>query len=208
MSGQNNPVFDRDVMYMLFKRVGEICAEQNVTLEIAVYGGSSLMLQPSLFDVRRVTEDIDFVPLSQNQDEEINDIFMKATQELGYVDRVFRDDVKQLISDQPEYDFLAEYPEGVGSFRVFHCKPEYLLAMKAMAMRSGLLSSDPIDFFNLAADLGVTTLDEVKARVDKYFPGHELPRSHELTIEDLFEYGRNLPSLADKDDRHIRYIAR
>jgi hypothetical protein len=202
-----NPVFDRSEMFNFFKRAGEICKERDIYFEIAIYGGSSLMMQSSLMDIRRATEDVDYVPLVDSQDDEINRILKKVSDEFGYEDRVFRDDVKMLISDEPDYDFFAEYPEGMGNFRVFMTSPEYLMAMKAMAMRSGFISNDPIDFFHLARELDISTLDEVLEVIGKYFPSNNVPRSYQLTIQDLLEYKDDLGD-GEMDEDRVRYLSR
>lgn len=209
MSGNGGQLFSREEMFEIFSKVGELCKELNVYAEIAVYGGSSLMMQSSLFDVERLTEDVDYVGLSASNEDVLEQIFDEVTQELGFEDKVFRGDVSMLISDMAEYNYFAQYPKDSGHFRVFNCKPEYLLAMKARAMRSGLTSRDPMDFYNLATELDIKSLEEVTAIVEKYYPGEPLERPNELNIIDLLAYKASLNNpKTDKDDAKIRFIAR
>lgn len=204
---QGNPRFDRDRMFSFIQRAGALCAEQDVHIEIAIYGGSSIMMHDSAFSASRSTEDIDYIPMMEGKDEFIRNLFNQASQEEGYSEDVFRDDVKHLVSDMPQHDFFAEYPPETGNLRIYRASPEYILAMKAMSMRSGFTSYDPVDVFYLTEELGITDLEGVLEAVEKYFPAHEVPRNYRLVIEDLFEYKAGLDG-DEPEDQAIRFIGR
>lgn len=51
----------RKDMLSIFEAMGQTCKSSGVHYEIAIYGGSALMLS---FDYRQSTADIDFVPIS------------------------------------------------------------------------------------------------------------------------------------------------
>lgn len=184
--------FVKNDMVALFQRTGEKLKEAGIYAEIAVYGGSSFMLHEQFFHVRRSTEDVDFSTLSVKggTSQTLQDILNESAVEMGLED-VYRDSVKDLSSFTPEYDFFDEFPPGDGNFRVYHTSAEYLLSMKAKAMRSSTTTNDPSDFWYLMKDIGITELEEVKAIVDKYYPFEKLDTRNAAIIGDLIEDMQN-----------------
>lgn len=60
MREEDRPILDRSRMRSLLGELGALAAAQDKVIEIAVYGGSALVLQ---FDFREGSEDVDYIPL-------------------------------------------------------------------------------------------------------------------------------------------------
>ncbi len=58
-------MLDRAKMKFLLSELGRLIAEQGKIVEIAIYGGSALILQ---FDFRKASEDIDYLPIDWNDE--------------------------------------------------------------------------------------------------------------------------------------------
>lgn len=185
MSSLSFDKFDRSKMFELFEIAGQVCKEKGIFAEIAVYGGSSLMMHETLFDMRRVTEDVDYVSIKGP--EALDVILEEASSRLG-MDKVFRDDVKELISSKPDYIYFDEYPPGDGNFRVYHCSPEYILAMKLnLDMRSSISSSDSIDVWNLMELLEIDSAEKAVDIVKGFFPFNPITKKNLLILEDMVD---------------------
>ncbi len=182
--------FDGDKIVEIFERVGLICEKEGIYLEIAVHGGSSLMLNTK-FDAssesaRRITEDIDYIPI-KTDGEDFERILNQATQDLGFSDQVFRDDVSDFVDKTVQNDFFAQYPQDSGNFRVFNAPMEYILAMKSVDMRSAFSSSDPEDVWKMLSVLDIETIEQVSEICDKYLPFKPLSDTNKLIINDLIQ---------------------
>ena len=123
-------------LHSAFDDLGRAARDQGKVIEIAVYGGSALMLASNF---RIATQDVDAVAAT---DQAAIDALAKAIgRARGWPDNWLNDSVRVYLS--PNVDGLAQhhalfrsYPdEASPGLRVFVPTPEYLLAMKLMAMR-------------------------------------------------------------------------
>lgn len=176
----------RENMLDLFMEIGKAAKEAGKFLEIAVYGGSALMLS---FDYRQATHDIDFVPVS-GATGEITEIANRAATLLGLPQDLLRDDVSIFVSNVAQYRVYGEFPKGDGNLRVFTAKPEYIFAMKLLAMRSSIETHDLRDIWELADECGVANTEAAIRLVEKFYPGQDLPVRNRLILEDVFDAKR------------------
>lgn len=189
MSLENAEKFDRDTMIELFKEAGRILKERGIIAEIVIYGGSSIMLEETLFDsYKRLTEDIDYVPIVESLDkvETLDRLFEQASTNLN-MEKVYRNDVKDLISSHPEHEFFNEFPVGEGNLRVYKCSAEYILSMKVKAMRSSFDSNDPEDIWHLMDVVDLETPEQVLEKVNKFFPFDEISGRNKKILTDIIE---------------------
>ncbi len=63
--------------------------------------------------------------------------------------------------------------------------PEYLLAMKCLAMRIGAEFHDEDDVRYLLTNLDITSVDVARAVITKYYPLERFPRKTLYALEDL-----------------------
>jgi hypothetical protein len=129
-----------------------------------------------------------FIPLSNiNNMQEILD---KTTSDLGFDDRVFRKDIEIFIGDEIKKDealFLFDkYPPGEGNLRIFSATPQYLCAMKCLAMERNA-ERDYKDLFTLIKACDFKSKEETLDNVSSFFPANKLTRRSELLVGDMVE---------------------
>jgi hypothetical protein len=167
---------DRDQLLAAFDEIGRAAAAAGTRLEIAVYGGSALMLASNF---RYSTEDVDVARLDHPWPEWLRAVVERITAANGWAADWFNDGVSFHLS--PLADRAADHLE-FGTFPrdndpagliVSVPSASYLLALKLKAMRV----SDPLrgeqerlDILNLMRVLDIRTIDEAIAVLARYFP--------------------------------------
>ena len=180
--------FDLAALEAALTELGRRSYETGRTIEIAVYGGSALLLtlnrQVSTGDVDAVFEkDKDFV----------KKLAAEMAAEFGWEDNWLNDGVKGWLSaidaDPGIKPLFKTYPsEEQPGLRVFVPKPEYLFAMKARAMRIGGIdsTSDIDDIRLLAREIGITSSKEALALVEKFYPHNIIEPKTRFGLEEIF----------------------
>jgi hypothetical protein len=159
-----------------FDAMGRYLRERGALGEIAVYGGSAILLQ---FDWRKSSEDVDAVVLDGAKEGLVKEAVEHAAAALGLPRDWLNNWVGMYTSpDEPPHYFqpLGTYPAGeTPGLRVIVAKPEYLCAMKLKALERE--TPDNRDFEDAAAlglDLGVRTAEDLKALYRSFFPDEPL----------------------------------
>jgi hypothetical protein len=168
--------FDRTALLDAFDQIGRAAAEAGTKLQVAVYGGSALMLASNF---RFATEDVDVSELPTPLPSWLADILREIAQANGWSDDWFNDGVVFHLS--PFADRAIDHLE-FGTFPRDGTPPglvisvpsaEYLLALKLKAVRV----TDPVrgeterlDILNLMRVVGISTTDEAIVLLGKYFP--------------------------------------
>ena len=99
----------------------------------------------------------------------------------GVADTWLNDAVKGFLSPRGEFDVYLE----LAHLRVFTARPEYLLAMKAAAMRLGAEFHDLDDVRFLLRYLNITDAEEAMQVVIRYFDERQLLPKTRLALEEL-----------------------
>ena len=170
-----------------FSIMGEFLRDRKTVGEIAVYGGSAIMLQ---FDWRASTQDVDAMVVSAGNHGLVREAADRAARDLGLERSWLSEAVAQYTSragDASSLVFAGLYPAtGTPGLRVLVAKPEYLLAMKLGALaREAIDDRDFDDARQLACGIGVTTVDQLEKAFLAYFPGEQLPARARLRLPDL-----------------------
>jgi hypothetical protein len=168
--------FDRAALLDAFDRIGGAAVAAGTRLQIAVYGGSALMLASNF---RFATEDVDVSELPRPLPDWLATTVKETADKNGWLDDWFNDGVIFHLS--PLADRSLDHLE-FGTFLRSGSVPglvvsvpsaEYLLALKLKAMRV----SDPIrgeaerlDILNWMRVLGISTIDDAIAVLGRYFP--------------------------------------
>jgi len=174
---------DSAAIHQLLAGVGAEFDRAGLRAEVAIYRGAALLL---LFDNRPNTVDVDYVPVSSGIDS-IDDITDRVRSRHGLEPGWFNDAVSMFKSIYPDHQFFGDIPAGrQAGLRVFTASPRYMLAMKMMAMRSSLETSDVFDTWNLIDACGIKTIDEAQTLLRLFYPGEVLPQGHQQTIEQIF----------------------
>jgi hypothetical protein len=167
---------DRDALLEAFDRIGRAAVAAGTKLQIAVYGGSALMLASNF---RFATEDVDVSELERPLPDWLARVVHEIAEKNRWLDDWFNDGVAFHLS--PLADRSADHLE-FGTFPRAGTPPglvvsvpsaEYLLALKLKAIRV----TDPLrgeterlDILNLMQVVGVSTAEDAIALLGRYFP--------------------------------------
>lgn len=159
----------------LFELLDEELAVRRVKGEIYLVGGAVMCLA---FNAREATKDVDalFQPAREVREAAAR-VAVKAGLDPGWLN----DAVKGYLSPRGEFDRFLELPH----LNVFVARPEYLLAMKAAALRLGEEFHDLDDVRYLLRYLNIQTADEALALVLRYFDESQLMPKTRLILEEL-----------------------
>jgi hypothetical protein len=186
MGDQQN--FDLAALESALGELGRRAYEAGRTIEIAVYGGSALLLTLN----RKInTGDVDAV--FDKDKTFIKKLAADMAEELSWDENWLNDGVKGWLSardaDPDVKSLFKTYPsEDEPGLRVFVAKPEYMFAMKCRAMRVGGVdsSSDIDDIKLLARALGIKSSDDALVLVEKFYPQNVLEPKTRLGLEEIF----------------------
>jgi hypothetical protein len=168
--------FDRGALLDAFDRIGRAAALAGIKLQIAVYGGSALMLASNF---RFATEDVDVSELEHPLPGWLAAVVDEIAKENGWLDDWFNDGVAFHLS--PLADRALDHLEfgtfprdgGPPGLAVSVPSAEYLLALKLKAARV----TDPLrgeterlDILNLMQVVGISTVEDAIALLGRYFP--------------------------------------
>jgi hypothetical protein len=127
----------RDIIERAFDAMGQMAAEGGLVIEIAVYGGSCLILAS---DIRGASGDVDAVFLNDGKTIRrlADDVARRLGLPLDWINEAVTRTAPPIGNPQPNLLPFGEYPRTrdmpVG-LRVFLPTPGYLLAMKILANR-------------------------------------------------------------------------
>ena len=180
--------FDLAALESAMAELGRRSYEAGRTIEIAVYGGSALLLTLN----RKIsTGDVDAV--FEKDKYFVNKLAADMAEEFGWDENWLNDGVKGWLSakdaDVEAKSLFKTYPsEDRPGLRVFVAKPEYLFAMKCRAMRVGGIdsSSDIEDIKLLARAIGLKNSEDALALVIKFYPHNVLEPKTRLGLEEIF----------------------
>jgi len=168
--------FGRDALLDAFDRIGRAAVQAGTKLQIAVYGGSALMLASNF---RFATEDVDVSRLEDPLPGWLASVVGEIAGDNRWQDDWFNDGVAFHLSaladraaDHLEFGTFPRDAMPVGLV-VSVPSAEYLLALKLKAFRI----MDPVrgeterlDILNLMRVAGITTIDDAITLLGRYFP--------------------------------------
>ncbi len=164
--------FDRDDLAVGFMELGSEAAACGKVIDLCVYGGSCLML---VSDFRQSSADVDAVAITDQAF--IDRIAKTIAAKRGWPDDWINDGVRTFLSplvDAPDDHVLTgTYPTEVRpGLRVYVPTPEYMLAMKLMAMRidEATGSKDKNDILSLMSVVGIQSKHELISTASAYYP--------------------------------------
>jgi hypothetical protein len=168
--------FDRDALLDAFDQIGRAAVEAGTKLQIAVYGGSALMLASNF---RFATEDVDVSQLEHPLPDWLALVVHEIAEKNGWQADWFNDGVAFHLSSLADraIDHLefGTFPRDGTSPGLAVSVPsaEYLLALKLKAAR--ILDplrgeTERLDILNLMQVVGIATAEDAIALLGKYFP--------------------------------------
>src|SRR5215470_18897651 len=168
--------FDREALLDAFDRIGRAAVEAGTKLQIAVYGGSALMLASNF---RFATEDVDIAELGQPWPAWLSDIVERLAQENAWSKTWLNDAVSFHLSalarahrDLAAFGTFPRRGEHIG-LAVFVPTARYMLALKLKALRISDFEKgqqDMADVAHLLEVLGISDVERAIAVLAEFFP--------------------------------------
>lgn len=143
--------------------------------EIYLVGGAVMCLA---YDARPSTRDVDAV---FRPAEKVREAARRVATRAGMDDHWLNDAVKGYISTHGDFASFLE----LDHLRVMTAQPEYLLAMKCLAMRIGAEFHDEEDVRFLLRLLDIRSYDGALRTITKYYPVERFPQKTLYALEDL-----------------------
>ena len=180
-------LISKDDLHAGLLRLGEIAFAAGKLVEISIYGGAALGL---VWNLREFTRDVDAVV--HGDATYLRQAAQAVANERGWPEDWLNDGVKGFLSSNPSLNFWRDLPsiEKPG-IRVFIPSPEYLFAMKAMAMRIGDPTSarDIDDLRALGAMIRVKNSEHAITLVEQYYPASRISPKTQFGLQELFDAG-------------------
>ncbi|MEQ9450219.1 MAG: DUF6036 family nucleotidyltransferase [Pseudomonadales bacterium] len=169
--------FDQTDIEHLLKSLNEELGKQGTTGEIYLVGGAVMCLA---YKTRASTKDLDayFEPTK-----EIRDAAQRIAERENYPTDWLNDAVKGFLSTKGDYEPYLDH----SNLKVFVAKPEYLLAMKCLAMRLGQEFHDEEDIRFLLRYLNISSYQTAIELVQKYYSLEQIPQKTLYALEEILE---------------------
>jgi hypothetical protein len=190
--------FDREALLDAFDEIGRAAVAAGTKLQIAVYGGSALMLASNF---RFATEDVDIAEIGGDWPDWLRDTVAKIAADRGWSQDWLNDGVafhlSALATRAADHLEFGTFPRGhdVPGLVVLVPTAEYLLALKLKAMRvTDVLRGDVerLDVLNLMDVVGIATADQAIALLARYFPvSAASPEKQRFLLKNMSREGKS-----------------
>ena len=159
----------------LFELLNKALRDEGIEGELFVVGGAVMCLA---YAARPSTQDVDafFRPAR-----EIRTAAARVAVEAGLSPDWLNDGVKGFLSERGEFAPFLE----LDHLRVMVAQPEYLLAMKCLAMRIGAEFHDEDDVRYLLRHLDIRGYEQAVAVITRYYPLERFPQKTLYALADL-----------------------
>jgi len=168
--------FNKDQLLDAFDEIALAAVAANTRIDIAVFGGSALMLASNF---RFSTEDVDIAEIVRPWPQWLADVVARIAARNGWVEGWLNDAVNTFLSPraQPERDLVTwgTFPRAADKTGLTVLVPtaRYLLALKLKALRVAKFdkgTKDISDVAGLLQVLGITAADEAIAILKEFYP--------------------------------------
>lgn len=197
MAATEGAKLDLEAVSSAFEIMGRYLRERETIGEIAIYGGTAILLQ---FDWRKATQDVDAVIMNGEREGVVKDAVAYAALSLSLPDEWLNNYVDGFTPEREDRDFFSafgSYPTGEApGLRVFLAKPEYLCAMKLKALERGTLDDrDFDDAVRLARAVGISDEEGLMRVFTGFFPEEDLPAISVLRLPEVAQaLGTGVPA--------------
>jgi hypothetical protein len=168
--------FDRDQLLTALNEIGAAAVEAGTRLDIAMFGGSALMLAGNF---RYSTEDVDIAEIGRPWPDWLSAVVARIASQNGWPDDWLNDAVSTFLSPlahrERDFVFMGTFPRATehAGLRVFVPDARYMLALKLKALRISSYekgTTDLADVTSLLGVLGITDAEEAIAVLTDFFP--------------------------------------
>ena len=159
----------------LFEALDKELRSNKIIGELHVVGGAVMCL---VLNARPSTKDVDalFVPTKQ-----LREAAARVGDQLGFGEKWLNDAAKAFLSMK---DGFAPYLD-LDNLKVYCARPEYLLAMKALAMRIGAEFHDEADVRYLLRHLNIETYDDALRVITEYYELERFPQKTLYALQEM-----------------------
>ena len=163
----------------LFDQLNDELSLEKVVGELYLVGGAVMCIA---FNERPATKDVDalFVPKKR-----IREIAQRLAADSDLPLDWLNDAVKGFLSESGDFDSFLELTH----LKVFTARPEYLLAMKCLAMRLGPEFHDEADVRYLLRYLNIETYEQAIQTITLYYPFDRFPQKTLYALEEILAGG-------------------
>lgn len=170
------PLSEKDLL-RLFELLNSEMREQSSEGEIYLVGGAVMCL---VYHARPTTKDVDaFFQPSQK----LRQAAARVGASAGLPEDWINDAVKGFLSQKGEFDSFLH----LSHLRIFSPRPDYLLAMKCLAMRIGEEFHDLEDIRYLLRYLNITRYQQAVETITRYYPLEKFPQKTLYALEELLQ---------------------
>jgi hypothetical protein len=165
---------DRDIR-RLFELLNNELRRTGTQGELFVVGGAVMCLA---YAARPSTQDVDglFRPARQ-----VREAAARVAVRAGIKPDWLNDGVKGFLSERGEFSPFLE----LDHLRVMVALPEYLLAMKCLALRIGTESHDEDDIRYLLRHLDIGSYEQAVAVIERFYPLERFPQKSLYALAEL-----------------------
>ena len=199
----------RDALQQAFMELGTLARAEGKVIDLAVYGGSALMLASNF---RETTRDVDGVVDADRS--LIDRLSATIAVNRDWPPDWLNDGVRTYLS--PNVDGVSEHHQLFRSYpseqqpglRVFVPTPEYILAMKLMAMRLDETAgkSDLDDIINLLDVVGIATPEAAISFAAGFYPEARVSGRLLLGLLEIWRLKQSRPN--ERPDEPPTYLGR
>lgn len=159
----------------LLQMLNEDLRQTGTQAEVFLVGGAVMCLA---YGARASTQDVDalFRPAAAVREAAAR-VAIRANLDAGWLN----DGVKVYLSEHGDFAPFLE----LDHLRVMIAQPEYLLAMKCLAMRIGAEFHDEADVRYLLRHLDIDSYDRALAVITKYYPPERFPQKTLYALEEI-----------------------
>lgn len=168
---------NRKNIIKLFKLLNHRLSQQNTKCELHVVGGAVMCL---VLNARASTMDVDglFIPSAI-----VRKLAKDVGNDFGVGENWLNDGVKGFFSEKGTFSQFLE----LSHLKIYCATPEYLLAMKCLAMRIGEEFHDIADIRYLLRHLNIDTYQQAMGIISEYYPVTKFPQKTLYALEEILE---------------------
>ncbi|MEA2937140.1 MAG: hypothetical protein QOC56_644 [Alphaproteobacteria bacterium] len=200
-------MFTKAELSAAFHDLGELAIGSGKIIDLVVYRGSCLIL---VSNFRVSSEVVDAVAL--NDQAFVNEAARVIASRRGWPDDWLNDGVRTYLSPSAEalqaHELIGTYPNDARpGMRVYVPTPEYMLAMKLMALRIETGDQKDLDdIVNLMQIAGLKDKNDVIEFAAGFYPEARISGKLRLALDDLWRLYE--ARLARRDHEPPRYLGR
>jgi hypothetical protein len=175
----------RTVIVRALSRLGGLCAEKKSRVEIAIYGGTVMMLA---YDCRETTKDIDAI---FHPPEVVEPLIRQVAQEQNLPEDWMNNGVGSFVAGREERIQFTQLQ--IPGLAITRPSAKYLLAMKCRAgrMPTPFRAGDMADIKFLLSELAIRSMAEVDAIADDFYGAQALDPAKRWLVEKLLQEVRH-----------------